>query len=630
MPAATNTPPEKKYMLFNSSKTYYYVLNCRVIAEATKIVLRLCLECLIHERCPTTDEFEQSDDPRSTWCNEVEGAIRRSYWFKCNNIFYKHYKKSDFTNLMGIILEITNIQSNQVYSTLKGLLMGLNKLRNNVIHEDRISYDPKTKNKIHDKLKDILLHHGKLFPCCHHKPVFFQSIIQEKINEICPPNERLNDKILIDQLKQLLLNDFPEQWSKIFMKQMKSVTLPCDAREVSLSDIFQKTDLEVISDPNEPGSLNPRKLKTFPSTDIFSQRPGATIDIITGDPGAGKSIFLKKMCLNFDEKVNEDIIKSFDMMFYFDANTRKNSFWEFFTSTCSESIKNLTKAQVIRALSDLKIIIAIDGFDECKTASETLVTDTIQTFSNSKTVKFLITTRPVSTKEIVKICESQEVKPRVLNMKSIQTKKNQEKFIKGFIAMLPDIDENEILKAFRDEWDELKSHFVRPIGLINFISLLGKSEKPSHELDLEQLMYCKVLENMAERIPKRPNSKLRANNIMEILGKCCLHWIQSKKTAIDETIFEDLSRKIFKKLGFAYDGTDEISVDSLLSCVFQQQESTTNEAKTYNFLHRNQCEFYASRMLTTQLTTTSPRSVLNILQQLTQQEKRVTQKNFVR
>lgn len=629
MSDARDSATAGKIMIFNNEETYHYVVNCRVVNEVTPIVLRLCLECLIHMRCPRNDEYDHQDDTRSTWCQKVEQAIRRSKWYEDNKIFHKNYKKSDVTNLIGIIKGIIGITIYKEYSTLWLLINQINTLRNKVTHADRICSDPDTKERIHNNLNDIVLLLGELFPCHQHPPIFFQNMIQMKISEICPENEKLNEKILIGELKQLLLKEFPEQWSKIFMRPMKSITLPCNAMEVSLSDIFQETDFEVISDPNKPGCLNPKKRKTFPSSVIFSQKHGASIDIIVGDPGAGKSTFLKNVCLEFDEKQTDDI-KSFEMMFYFDKNTNKNSFWEFFSSTCSESAKNLPEALVIRALTDLKIIIAIDGFDECNTASKIFVKDIIQTFLISKTVTFLITTRPGSTKEIVEKFESQGVKPRVLNIKSIQDKKKQEKFIKRVIAPLPDINEKEILDAFRVEWAELNSHFVRPIGLISFIALCHKSKKPSHELDLNQLMYCKVQEKMSERIPKRNNCKHRANSIMVELGKCCLHWIQSNQKTIDETIFDNISREIFNKLGFANDGAEEVSVDSLLSCVFQHQEHTANNAKTYIFSHHNQREFFASKMLTTQLMETSSRSVLEIFQQLTPLYLEVKEEDFVR
>ena len=88
---------------------------------------------------------------------------------------------------------------------------------------------------------------------------------------------------------------------------------------------------------------------------------------------------------------------------------------------------------VIKALREIKTIIAIDGLDEL------MIKKTYKQFTIFE-IKFVITTRPGISDDVVELFENQNTKCRVLNIKPIQEIKDKEKLVKGILKGSPNIN----------------------------------------------------------------------------------------------------------------------------------------------------------------------------------------------
>ena len=634
MPEAPNPANENNIFSCNN-EDYQSLRNMNIVLKLLPHLLQLCLECWVLDRAPSAAEFIRDDYTDSVWSKKVETVIKLTKWYDRRKNIYINYRGLDVTNTMETFTEVTKKEKNQSNQQLFKSLNDIRTLRNDVIHNRGICSSPTTMSEISAAVDKTVEELGKVFSLSSKEVILFQGIFQAEIHEI----SKANEFELIDKIKQCLLHEVLRKWSQIVSKSMKSITLPESNGQVCLSDIFHAPDFEVISDPYKPGDHDPRN--SFPCKDIFSPENVANVDIIEGDLGSGKSTFLKKVCLEFCEieKRNSDFefssISSYELMFYFNCHEttlNSDSFWKYFMTKYSEVAKQFSEYWVIKALRDLKIIIAIDGLDECNTASEELVKDIIEIFTDSDKVKFLITTRPGFRKKVLKQFESQTIEPRVLNIKPIQDIKDQEKFINRVIDQLPEVNAEEILKAFNDEQPKLNSHFVRPLGLILFITLFNsvndKNRKLSYELDLMEHTFQRLKENMSDRMLKVVNCDERATLIMEMVGRNCLHWVQNRTYQINDSMFDMLKCKAFKEL-FANDGGSEVSVASILSCVFPQQECT-NKTKTYNFFHQSQREYLASKVLADKLVHTRNGTVREILQELTEPPTTVRSEDLVR
>ena len=589
------------------------MVNTHVMNEVVPSLMQICLELRVHRQSRGTNKFDYQDE--ATFL-KVENDIRASAWFKNLEFDYQHYKKLDVTNLMEVINHISEIKNK---TSLYQLLNKITKLRNEVTHNREIRSSPQTLDQISEMVREIV---ENLFGTS--ETILFLPMFQKKINNISNKfDQKKIGKKIIDTIKQSLHKEIKEKWVKVVIKSMEFITLPLTDCKVPLSHTYFETDFEVISDTNNDNNCEYQSRKSFPCTDIFSLKDVSNVNIIEGDPGSGKSTFLKKVCLDFCTNNNKSkfkLLPSYSMMFHFNCKEifTVNSFWQYFEKMYTDTAKFFPEYWVMKTLRELKTIIAIDGLDECNETSKKLVTNIIYNFANFEMIKFLITTRPGFSDDVVKQFDNQNTKYCVLNIKPIQEIKDQEKLVKMVLKGSPNINAKDILTTLRGKQIELKSHFVRPSGLVLFIALFHKHsikiKQFSHELGLMQLATDELLKNLSDRIPNRVSCKARAKSIMEMMGQYSLQSVQNQND-LNEKKYEELKSDVFEKLHLAKDDGTNVSVDSLMSCVFQQKK-LMNET-TYNFLHEGQREYLASKILTEELEKCMSGTVLEILQRLT-------------
>ena len=361
---------------------------------------------------------------------------------------------------------------------------------------------------------------------------------------------------------------------------------------------------------------------TIACTDILSIENFPIINIIEGDPGSGKSTFLRMMCLEFCKKCSDSTFKtisSYDMMMLINCRDREriDNFWQYLQQThYEETIQRFRdKESVISVLKKMNMIIAIDGLDEANDITTALVRDVVHTFAGSKTVRLLITTRRGFSKTVVEQFDQKAIPYCILKIKPITNVIDQENFIKRVITQIPTINSGDIMKTFRAKLDDFKSHFLRPLGLMLFIALFLKfperTNKLTDELSFMNLLFEMHLNNVSKRMPDGCSDRQYSMAIFKIVGKKCLRLIQMKTFEIDQNNFDSLTAECLEE-------NKRINVEQVLSCVLLKRKcAQTTRSATHDFYHKSQQEYFASRVLTDTLVETRCGTVLNMLQDLT-------------
>ena len=586
---------------------FNFFVSTRSVVEVMTDVMRLCLEYGV-----------QGNEDEAT---NVEEAIRGfSKVFKDQK-----YTDLDIASLFLLIPKVTKISPNNLNVNFQQLYSSLEDIKNirNTIGNNG-TYFANRMIEISKKIERIVDQMGMCFKI---EPRTL-SLIKEKFrkktcnieNPIRSREKELNTIIALSVIKENR-----EKWAPMMMKSVEFDTLPIINIKIRRSDIFHATGFEVLSAHNTHGISDSHILKTISCADILSVENRTNVFIIEGNPGSGKSTYIRMITLEFCKNCVKDIsliftqIESYGIMMLINCRDRENirSFWQFFELHFPDiaHIYQENKWAVMTALRETKMIIAIDGLDEANESTATLVGDIIHHFAGSDTVRFLITTRPGYGKNVKKQFDKKTVEYRVLNIKPIENIDDQQKFISRVIKMIPSINKEEIMKTFEAKRDELSTHFHRPICLMLFIALFlrfpEKTCNLSHEVSLMQLYTEMLLKEMSERMPHGFDDRQNTLQVMKKIGQKSLWLIQNNTYEIDQNNFDTLSEECCKL-------NEIIQIEKVLSCVFLKRKcSQTVHSATHDFYHRSQQEYFASKVLTHKLVNTRGGTVLQILQDLT-------------
>ena len=558
------------------------------------------------------DEATSNTKKRKTW-----------YGKYYSDDFLKSYKDiTDPTKLLIIIPRVTEINENNQDEDLRKMwesVLNIKNIRNDVMHITPSTYSADTPTSTSNRVNKFLDRLGNIFHIDSNKVVSLKKKYQKQIDDI--KNGRANEEEIKCAIIERVTEENVKNWAPMVMKSVEFVNLPFSDEELPISGIFQASHLEVLSKHNIPGARDREDHQTFPCTDILSIETDNNVDIIEGDPGSGKSILLKMMLLEFCNKSKDTrfkVIASYRMFMLINCRDNDiNSFRQLLEKHYKE-ISHLPEKFVIAALRDMKMIIAIDGLDEANEVSTVLVRDVIHHFADSKTVRFLITTRPGFNKKVTPLL-GKTIQYRLMNIKPFNNIADQEKFICRVIKHIPgnpQINVKDVMETFRAKHAELNPHFLHPLGLIMLITLFlhfpEKINKLNHQLSLMQLIFDKHLENMAKRVPdKIHNSSQCCRAMLKTLGKISMHLIQNSTYEIDQETFDGLSDECYKE-------NKLIPVESVLSCVLLKRKGAkTTLTNIYDFFHHSQQEYFASKVLTNELVKTRSGTVLKVLQKLT-------------
>ena len=582
--------------------------------------MRLCLEIGTQgEVEETIKEFVQIEKEK------------KSEWFKRHGRnFKKSYLKLDTTNLMHIIPRVTKInQFNESSSplSLEYSLHQIKNIRNDVVHvNENVTYAEDTLKEISDLVDEIIDRLGELFEIESSKVVeskhsFHKEILDIKNNQ--KPQER---KIIIAIQQEVRKQKHDGKWKRMIINSMNLEKHQFRTLKVSLNDIFYDTVYDVIKDYTNPVGYRDETLETIACKDILSSNDTININIIEGYPGSGKSAVLRLICHEFCSargSTKFETLSSYAMIISISCQNKENigSVWKYLQTYYEEITHIYPEKYVISALKQLKIIVTIDGLDESNEISTSLVNDVVNHFGDCKDARFLITSRSGFSNHFEKLCEMKGLTYRVLKIKTIDSIADQEQILRSIIAKLPDINKDKIIETFREKQIEFKTHFVRPPGIIQFISLFDLYPEKMHhltnELDLMQLSYKQFLENMSDRIRKcvRHNYEEWSRLFMKNISRFSLKWIHHDIYEIDQNHFNELKDECFE-----IENVKKIPVYSIISCVFLERKCF-EESNTVvrNFHHPRQQHYLASTIVTQRLCKSCSGTILEILQEITGQ-----------
>ena len=597
-----------------TQRQHYSYVNTTCVHEVITGVMRLCLEHGVRSNELGVRDVDQAIrhflQEEKEKCEKVTtNNKKKRTWFgihstKCLN---KTYHDLDTTNLMEIIPRITEIKQENPdvhFKSLWNSIRDIKNIRNDVVHVDNnATYSDQTIPRISDVLNEIVNKLGILFKINSTEVDSIKNKFHDEILRI-QDNQQSNEDNVKSEITNRVTNENREKWAPTVMNAMQYEKLQFCNELVSRSDIFHVSDFEVIlvSNYDNPQLQGP---KIFSCTDILSQANITMIDIIEGDPGSGKSTFLRMMSLEFCKKQSDSIFKlisSYSMMMLINCRDKENirTFWQYFEKHHKETASIFPEKWVIFALREMKMIIAIDGLDEANEAAKALVRDVIHHFAGSETIRFLITTRPGFRKNVIQQLDQNAIQYRVLNIKPLENINDQEEFIRRVASHMSEINVEDIMLTFREKYTELNSHFLHPLGLILFIVLFrnfpDEIDKLTHGLSLMQLSYKMHSQNITERISYVIcNYQKYSKAVLELTCRKSLQLIQNKCFEINEENFNSLTDACYKM-------NKNIPAESVFSCVLMQRKSDKNTITSIrDFSHRSQQEYFASKVLTEKL-----------------------------
>ena len=579
--------------------------------------------------------LERGVQANKTGVTDVDEAIK-SFFDKGGKVKFskefkdKNYTELDLTSLFEIIPKVTQITPDNPDVNLHILyksLQEIKNIRNQTMHVIKGTTSENKMPCISEKLEKIVDQLRKCFNIEFNEIGSFKNKIQRTIDDIENPRQA-REKELKEAIKKSTIRNNREQWAPMIMKSMESDILPFSDKPMKTSDIFHETDFEVLSDHNisrihdhqddnnkKPDDRQDNNIsephtdrQTISCADILSSENSPSIYIIEGDPGSGKSTYLRMMCLEFCKNSPDStfkLISSYDMMMLINCRDREkiDNIWQYLCEThYEETARNFqNKEAVMSAMKEMKIIIAIDGLDEANVSTTALVRDVIHHFGGSKTVRFLITTRPGFSKNVVEQFDKRAIQYRVVNIKPIETSNAQEKFIRRVVRNIPEINIDAIVITFRAKREAFISHFVRPLGLILFIELFqkfpDKIEKLTNGQSLMDLSYELHTQNMAKRMPDIiSNAPQCSRAVLKLFGRKSLKLIQNNSYEIDQKILKSLEDECFKL-------DQNIPVESVISCVLIKRKYTKKTmTEIHDFSHHSQQEYLGSKVLSEKLT----------------------------
>ena len=624
---------------------YYCMVNTKCVHQVVTAVLRLCLEYGVRSNGDGGKDVDRAikefvRKEKEKYERETSNKKKSATWFakKGHHFIRKSYTALDTTNLLEIIPKITEIRPDEKDPHLSSLWISLREIkniRNDVMHVDNnATYSEDTVNTISEVVNRAIEQLGVPFNVECTELAAIKERFQIKLQEI--KDSRLtNDEKIMCAIKQMVIKENHGKWAEMILQSMKYENMPLGYRRVPLREIFHETTFEEILDKFYPGSH--QKFKSFVFTEILCKENIGNVDIIEGDAGSGKSTFLKMLCLEFCDKNCNSVfksIRSYSVMILINCRDNDNicSFWQHFETVFEETARIFPEKYVISTLRTLKMIIAIDGLDEGNESSNALVRDVMRKFVGSETVRFLITSRPGFSQYLVEQLGKRATQHRLLNISPIANPAEQEKFISRFIAQMPEVNSDDVIKTFRSSQAQLQAHFRHPLGLILFITLVDlfpeKIRKLSHELSLMQLAFEMHLQNMNKRMRAcmPTNSSEWTRYIMNIIGRNCLQWIQNGIFEIDHVNFDKLKDECFLEVRR---NDTEMPLENIISGIFLEKKCPrTTIGVIRNFYHRSQQEYFASKVLTGKLTKTRSGSLLTVLRELTREH--VEEQDLVR
>lgn len=610
--------------VIRKTDVYYNLVNRTCVDQVICDVMRLCLEYAVNNRhvYPNGRIYIHKHDNPVKWSERVGETIKEFFlksaitlsneWYKKNiKKFQTHYMELDTTNLMEIMTRVTDIRQDSNDIGMKILwqhLRALKEIRNGVIHEKNYAQSKDVVSLVQQEVIKIIHHLERLFFINSHIINTMKINLKKNINEITCSEQTDEDK-LASVVEHFIIKENDEMWKPLIMSSMKYEKLLFDLN-ILLSDVFHEICFEVISVHFYGCTYLSSIHETIVCSDILSTKScsNCCIEIIEGEPGSGKTTFLKMMTVEFCKQKVDSIFKSicnFSMMIFINCEENDNigSLWQYLKTHYRKTVQKFTKELVIETLKNTKMIIAIDGLDQATESTIALVEDVIHSFEGSETVKILITSRPGFFKLVLKHAfHIPGNRYRLLNVMAIEKVKDQEKYITRFINEMPTLNYKDIMTIFKVKQNELDSHFRRPLGLNHFVTICHKFpdelQKLTNDQSLFNLTYHWVVQNMSERIPETIDNPAQCSRlIMKITGRHCLQMIQNSTYKFDQEFYSKLTNS-------CYEINQNIPV-GLLSSVIEKRPRAksifSNESQLFKFSYHSMQEYLASKMLTEKL-----------------------------
>ena len=594
------------FLLDLSEEDKYWFVNKKAADYLIPYVYRLCLQ------------WGTSKDKHETYFSYLQRKMvnkETANWINMNEIQLRNDSQNyDVSFLYDMLPYLClSIDKFDHETCLKGsleyCLRNAKNIRNKIMHEPRGgSVSPVILIEIEKELINIIKLSGKRFR------MSLEFIGQEiltlkyKINEIKQQVMTTEENRIICTSNILRKRGRMEQRS-LWRKFCGNEFLPFGRINVLRSAVFHPIKLLLENDDCERLKIIENNFDAeFECGNILTLLHSFS-DInyifIEGIAGSGKSTLLKRIAEAFLEYecnssgLDFTRIDEFEFLMHIECRSKHyHNLSTYLNGAFGQTMKELNVEDALKAVRDLNCLILIDGLDEMNLESNQLVEDVFNHFKGYERAKFVITSRPISTKNIRKNLASHGVPFATLSIKPITSQEEQIEFLERYQEAIPEVKSPYLVQDFASMINLCSTFFCLPVYLTLFCHLYKESPNIvrswTNEASIMKQHYALCESMIANRIEGRGhiNSSDMSRIFMKTIGNFCMKWLQQDKLSIDEQTCSDFRMHLFEKTKI------ELPIDEALSCVLQEKTSFYNKNKaTYNFPHKSFQEYMAARSI---------------------------------
>lgn len=540
-------------------------------------------------------------------------TVLRKY-IKDNKIkLRKDYRFYDVTMLHSLVyhfLEHSDEISAEMKESLLKVLRIAKNLRNSVIHDKAEAAAPGKLPDIENALTSIVRCVGTNFHLdeakISHKVIYIIRLIRE-----VESTAQTTKVAKMNVVSEAIRTEGSKEQSRCLGPLLVDEYIPFSGARVPRHSVFHKVKLDIIEElTDESISVNPtnqcnRRISCEEILDEMSVRR-QPFAFIVGPPGSGKSCFLKQVALDHCNK--EKSIPVFSgsqgyssMIFFTCRDTIFESLSQYIRKTFSKVVKRFEVVDVLDAMTNLKLLVLIDGLDEQNNFSRHLVNEVIEHFKHCDTVKFIITSRPGFDLDVRNKLDREGIGYMVLSIRPIENINEQIEYLERYQAMIPEVTAPGLVDAFKKQQDRFRVHFIYAANLALFCHLYKNLPQDVADMTHEGNLMEQTLKLCRLEMEKRAEVKIIDNvpqitmEVIKIICHFCLKCLQGNVLKINQHTYAQLAHDCFKI-------NKDIPVDSMLSCLLQKRKSfISSDSYCFEFFHKSQQEYLASQALLQQL-----------------------------
>ncbi|XP_068235837.1 uncharacterized protein [Palaemon carinicauda] len=422
----------------------------------------------------------------------------------------------------------------------------------------------------------------------------------DSIKDKVPPRQDLNEMepIYHHELLKTAICELKTYYEREQMKVAPPILVINGNKHGSwdILDLYTDTEVTVVVNYERCTPMPTSKILTLFSSQIHCL-------ILQGQAGSGKTSLCKYLIQCWTKRIEMDGLTTVDFLIFFSCNdicTNTETLFTFLKNILP-SFRNLTDDEIVIFLSELRLTILVDGFDEAGPTAQNLIKDTLHKFPSSH---MIITTRPEFTANVVQLFQSATKTNRYISLDMVGfTEEGLEKYISKLFEDDHPSKSQEFSDYLKSMESSLKSFAKTPIA-IAFFALIWKDNVENLISSITATkLYQTITDLYINREIQRHVSRHPSNH-KDIRRK-----VKKWKIALEKIAWQTIQEN---RLYITPNEEDELdaaaedlnlkpseALSILMTCKIKADNSINNV--TWTFIHKSIQELLAAQHLSNQI-----------------------------